>query len=362
MHSLTKRTSESAKSVLTSIKNIGQMENKKTKPAKKVPANAGLAIESNDQYAASYLKTGSTSGVMYQMKLLTWVTWRLMCQNDPKISNWRLATEVANARGFHDLVLKYTTNDTLKGDGSTSDQKYMYRFIQIKHKRSLKKNANINANYLTSQNKLHRLGSLFYLFESYINMVYSYEKITPDQIVDLTIFTNMTMSGFKFLVPVENDKLYSFEGKGIRYRIDINVLKKEPGVMIGLYGIMNKRIGFMKKNGIALDDNFIRGFLRKLVFMVHQPSEFELEEMIIAEMGKTFNTPQIFYDNLYRNMIKWFLIYEKKDGGGTAPYLTDDYVMKHLKETQDLLWKAKKEEILVDTVSTLADKLKSLSL
>lgn len=282
---------------------------------------------------------------MYQMKMLTWVAWKLTCQNDANINKWWLATEVSKARGFHDLVLKYATNGTPNRDGSISNEKYMYRFMQIKHKTTLEKNANITNYHLTSQNKVHRQCSLFYLFRSYVNMLGSFEKITPDQIIDLTIFTNMKINAFKFLVPVENDKLYGFEGKGKRYRIDIKVLRKEPGIMICLYHIKP-------------DDNIIYGFLNKLVFAVCQPSEFELEELMIEEMGKTFNAPQIFYDNLYKNIINWFLVYND----GRAPYLTENHVMKHLKDMQDILWKIKATEILVDPVSKLSDKLKLLSL
>jgi len=269
-----------------------------------------------------------------------------MCQNDASIGKWWLATEVCKARGFHDLVLKYVANDTPKEDGSTSDKKYMYRFMQIKHKRSLEKHANITSYYLTSKHKLHRQCSLIYLFKSYVNMLDNFEKITPDQIVDLTIFTNMNINAFKFLVPVENDGLYGFKGKGKTYRIDINILRKEPGIMICLYNIKP-------------DDNIIFGFLRKLVFAVCQPSESELEELIVAEIGKTFNVPEIFYDHLYKNIIKWFLIYD----AGRAPYLTENHVMKYLKKIQDLLWEAKKAEMLVDpNISKLSDKLKSLAL
>lgn len=332
----------------------------KTKPEKKihtVPAHInpttelkiGLPIDSNE-YAASYLKN-VTHGVVYQMKLLTWVTWKLMCQNNAKIGNWWLAAEVADARGFHDLVLKY---DTPKTDGSTSDKKYMYRFMQIKHKRSLQKGGEITDYFLTSQNKLHRQGSLFYLFRAYLNMLGSFENITPDQIEDLTIFTNMNISGFTFLVPVKNDGLYDFEGKGKRYRLDTGVLLKKPGIMVCLYGILKKEVIKIEGN----DEDIIRGFLRKLVFSVSQPPEHELEELIIAEMGKTFNTPQIFYDNLYKNIINWFLVYN----GGKAPYLTENHVMKYLKETQDILCQAKNIEMLVEPMSKLSDKFKLLSL
>ncbi|KYQ57530.1 hypothetical protein ALC60_03492 [Trachymyrmex zeteki] len=268
-----------------------------------------------------------------------------MCQNDASISNWWLATEVRNALGFHDLVLKYAIND-VKGDGSISNKKYMYRFMQIKHKRSLQKNSNITSYHLLSQNKLHRQGSLIYLFKAYVNMLDSFEGITPDQILDLTIFTNMNMEAFTFLVPVENDKLYGFEGKGKRFRIDIKALKKVPRIMVCLYNIKE-------------DENIISGFLRKLVFMVCQPSEHELEELIVADMGKTLiNTTQIFYDNLYKNIINWFLIYD----AGKAPYLTEDRVVEHLKKIEAVLKKAKNTEIFVDPVSNLSDKLKLLFL
>ncbi|KYN12505.1 hypothetical protein ALC57_15232 [Trachymyrmex cornetzi] len=283
--------------------------------------------------------------MVYQVKLLTWIAWKLMCQKDVRISNWWLATEVRNALGFHDLVLKYAIND-IKGDGSISDKKYVYRFMQIKHKRSLTKNSNITRCHLLSQNKLHRQGSLIYLFKAYINLLDHFKEITPDQILDLTIFTNMNIEAFNFLVPVDNDGLYGFEGKGKRYRIDINALKKVPRIMVCLYNIKE-------------DDDIIIGFLRKLVFMVCQPSEHELEELIVADMGETFNTPQIFYDNLYKNMINWFLIYD----AGKAPYLTKDLVKKHLKKTEAVMKEVKNTEIFVDCpVLNLSDELKLLSL
>ncbi|KYN07527.1 hypothetical protein ALC62_01729, partial [Cyphomyrmex costatus] len=296
------------------------------------------------QYEASYLKTGSTRGIVYQMKLLTWVTWKLICQNDASISNWWLATEVSNALGFHDLVLKYAING-VKGDGSISNKKYMYRFMQIKHKRSLKKNANITSFHLLSQNKLHRQGSLIYLFRAYVNMLEKFDKISPDQILDLTIFTNMNIEAFTFLVPIQNDKLYGFEGKGKRYRIDIKALQKVPRIMVCLYNIKE-------------DEDIIFGFLRKLVFMVDQPSEPELEDLMVADMAKVFNTPQIFYDNLYKNIINWFLIYDN----GKAPYFTEDHAVEHLKKIEAILKKAKNTEMFVESVSKLSDKLKSLSL
>lgn len=276
---------------------------------------------------------------MYQMKILTWVSWKLTCHKDANIGNWWLATEVRQARGFHDLVLKYTTN------ANTPNAKYMYRFMQIKHKTSLEKNANITNYHLTSQNRMHRQCSLFYLFRSYVKMLDSFEKITPDQIVDLTVFTNLNINAFNFLVPVENDKLYGFEGKGKKYRIDVQAIKKVPGIMIGLYGIEKK-------------DDIITGFLRKLVFLVSQPSEPDLEKLIIEEMGNTFNVPQVFYNNLYKNIIDWFLVYNN----GKAPYLTEDHVMKYLKNTQDVLWEAKRTEMLVDPVSKMSEKFKLLSL
>ncbi|EGI65312.1 PREDICTED: uncharacterized protein LOC105146196 [Acromyrmex echinatior] len=318
------------------------MEDKKA--TKKIDAKVAVAIDSDNQYAASYLKTGSTRGVVYQLKLLTWVAWKLMCQKDARISNWWLATEVRNARGFHDLVLKYAVND-IKEDGSISDKKYMYRFMQIKHKRSLTKNSNITSYHLLSQNKLHRQGSLIYLFKAYVNMLGSFE-ITPDQILDLTIFTNMNIEAFNFLVPEENDRLYGFEGKGKRYRIDIRELKKNPRIMVCLYNIKE-------------DENIIFGFLRKLVFMVYQPSEHELEELIVADMGKTFNTPQIFFDNLYKNIINWFLIYD----AGKAPYLTKDSIKEYLKKSEAVIKEVKNTEIFVNCpVLNLSNELQLLSL
>jgi len=156
----------------------------------------------------------------------------------------------------------------------------------------------------------------------------------------------MNIEAFNFLVPVENDRLYGFEGKGKRYRIDIKALKKVPRIMVCLYNIKE-------------DENIISGFLRKLVFMVYQPSEHELEELIVADMGKTFNTPQIFYDNFYRNVINWFLIYD----AGKAPYLTKDHIKEYLKKTEAVIKEVRNTEIFIDCpVLNLSNELQLLSL
>lgn len=280
-------------------------------------------------------------GVVYEMKMLTWVAWKLMRQDDRRIGKWWLATEVSKARGFHDLVLKYIPNDS-KG---SSDVKY--RFMQMKHKTSLEKYSDINDSYLISKNKLHRQGSLIYLFKSYVNMLNSFENIKPDQILDLTIFTNMNIKAFRFLIPRGNDKLYGFEEKGKRYRIDINEIRKTPGIIPAL---MN----------INPDENIIFGFLKKLIFAVSQPSEHELEKFIIKDMETVYNVPQIFYNSLYKNIIDWFLIYTN----GKAPFLTKTHVEKYLKDTEIILEQIM--ETCVDSPSKqaakLPDKLKLLSL
>lgn len=293
----------------------------------------------DDQFAAAYLKQGITHGITYQVKVLTWVAWKLLCGSDPSVSNWYLGTEVRNARGFHDLVLKYDIDDSANGIGNRAGVRRMYRFVQIKHKLSLNDNVMITLGSLKSKQKKNQY-SLIYLFKSYLNMIGNFEKIQIDQVVDMTVFTNVDIASIRFLVPVNNDLIFGFEGKGKRYRIDINLLQEHPSLMARLQQVMS-------------NDAVIYDFLRKLVFAVGQPSEFELEKRIVEEMGKVFTVPQVFYNDLFKSMIEWFLIYN----AGKAPYLTEKRVMQFLFNAQEMLLQVKGSDMHTSEMSCLSEHL-----
>jgi len=294
------------------------------------------------EYAASYLKTGIMRGVTYQMKLLTWVAWKLV--SDASVSDWWLATEVRNARGFHDLVLKYIDNNVVANEGDVSNRRYLYRFVQIKHKMNLNI-SKISVRQLMSQTKVERQYSLIYLFKSYLMMLQKFEHITPDQIVDLIVFTNKDIGALKFLMPAERDDLFGFAARGKRYRMNLSMFKINSKILNCLREVMP-------------NDVFIFDFLKKLVFAVDQPSESELEKLIIADMAKFYSLPQIFYNDLYKNIIEWFLIYND----GKAPYLTEKHVKEYLRNAHYMLLKAKDAETLLFTtsISKLMDNIKSL--
>lgn len=262
-------------------------------------------------------------GITYQVKILTWVAWKLL-QQDPNVHQaWYLGTEVGNAVGLHDLVLKYKDKE-LNGhcNRNTSHDKWMYRFVQIKHKLVVKKDNKIMVMDLKSKQKKNQ-HSLIYLFQSYMNMLGNFEKITPEQIRDMTIFTNRHIKNIKFLVQVDSDKIFGFEEKGKRYSIDLDLLSTHnPGIMESL-------------RKITPNDVLIRDFLSKLRFAVDQPSECEVEGLIMKEMSKFCQVPQMLYNNLYKNMLDWFLIYHD----GKAPYLTIEHLVQYMKNTQDILQK-----------------------
>lgn len=242
-----------------------------------------------------------------------------------KISKWWLGSEVYEARGFHDLVLRYV-NDAVE-EGEASDKKYMYRFVQIKHMACLTGGIKICMSHLLSLEKEQCQYSLMYLFRSYVQMINRFEKITPEQIVDMTVFTNRNInSSLQFLVPIDEDEIFGFEKKGKRYRFDVNALRT----------MSNPIIKYLRT--ISTNETYVWDFLSKLIFAVGQPSEPELEELIIQDMGKIFNAPQIFYNDLYKNVIDWFLILER----GHAPYLTEERVKNQLKKLEDMLLAGKK--------------------
>lgn len=275
------------------------------------------------EYEAAFLKNGILRGITYQVKILTWATWKLMTKKDA--SKWWIGSEVFKAWGFHDLVLKY-----YDGDGNTSDKKCMYRFVQIKHMSRLSGGRKISIHNLISKETLHRQYSLVYLFKSYINIINKFENITAEQIVDLMVFTNRNIHSLLFLVPMDNDDIFSFQGKGKRYRFDVDMLKKN--------GNNNVIIDCLRQ--ISSIEKHMWDFLSKLIFVVNQPSEPELEKLIVENMGQVFCTPQLFYNDLYKNIFEWFLVLQNN----IAPYLTKEHVMEHLKKMEDMLSVEKKAD------------------
>lgn len=286
------------------------------------------------------MKNGISHGITYQIKLLTWVAWKLLCSSDSRMENWCIGSEVRNARGFHDLVLKYQTSE--------DSGKRMYRFVQIKHKLCLKGSPKITVGSLKSKQKKNQY-SLIYLFKSYLDMLYKYEKIMPDQIVDMTVFTNVDVKSVQFLELLQKDKLFGFEGKGKRYKIDLTILYTiYPRIIVSLQSLMNDLT--------PTNDLLIRDFLSKLVFAVDQPSESMLEELITNDMGKVYSVPEIFYNDLYKNVFEWFLIYDN----GKAPYLTEERMIEYLRNAEDMLLEAKETEIHAPDASPLPDMLAAL--
>lgn len=279
-----------------------------------------------EQFAAAYLKQGVTHGIIYEIKILTWVAWKLLCGTDPTMKNWYLGTEVRNALGFHDLVLKYEVDSTANGNNNIAGIKY--RFVQMKHRLPLRERARITLDSLGSKKKKNQY-SLIYLFKSYVNMLGKFEMITMEQVVDLTVFTNVDIDSILFLVPVKNDPILGFEGKGKRYRLDIKMIKDTCPIMFN-------RLRQVKNN-----DEMINDFLRKLTFAVGQPSESELEDYIVNDMKKEFDVPQIFYNDLYKNMMKWFAIYNS----GKAPYLTEELALQYLLDGKKTLLLAKQSKL-----------------
>ncbi|XP_029176575.1 uncharacterized protein LOC114944697 [Nylanderia fulva] len=263
-------------------------------------------------------KNGIVRGITYQVKMLICTAWKMMTKKDA--NEWWLGTEVLKTWGFHDLVLKYNNVDK---DGQISNQKCLYRFVQIKHMSCLTGGLKISISNLLSTNILYRQYSLLYLFKSYISMLDNFEMITADQIVDLMVFTNRDINAISFLVPLDKDEIFGFEGKGKRYRFDLDMLRNEAKFKVILDRL----------RGISSNETHLWNFLSKLVFMVDQPSEPELEKFIVEDMGKVFCNPQLFYNDLYKNIFEWFLVLENN----TAPYLTKNCVTEHLKKFDDML-------------------------
>lgn len=252
-----------------------------------------------EEYPAAFLKNGIMQGFSYQLKILTWTAWSLFKNKD---ENWKLGAEMYGARGFHDLVVKYDMKTDMKEKESISK----YRFMQIKYTSS---KYPIEKRHLLSTERFDKQYSLIYLFVAYLDMLRLFNN---DQIVDLTVFTNKSIDELSFLVLIDKkDSIFNFE-KGQRYRINLEAITPESKIMKCLKKIKNDYV-------------CIQNFLNKLIFAVNQPTESELDELIINDIKKGFEyMPEIFYTYLLKNMFDWFLTYNKRSK--TSPYYTRDHI------------------------------------
>ncbi|XP_020285830.1 uncharacterized protein LOC109855715 [Pseudomyrmex gracilis] len=253
-----------------------------------------------EQYPAAFLKNGIIQGFSYQLKILTWTAWSLFKNNN---KNWKLGAEMYGARGFHDLVVKYETKTDTKEEENISK----YRFVQIKYTSS---KYPIEKRHFSSTEKFDKQYSLIYLFIAYLDMLRSFKN---DEIMDLTVFTNKSISVLSFLVPIdEKDSIFNFE-KGQRYRINVKAIDPNSRIMTGLKKIKN-------------DNVVIENFLNKLVFAVNQPTESEMDELITNDIKTEVGfMPEIFYTYLFKNIFDWFLVYNARNK--TSPYYTRNRIM-----------------------------------
>lgn len=289
---------------------------------------------SNQEHAAGELKR-SLHGNDYQLKLLMLFASK---GKNSKVA-FRLATEMAEAEKFDDLVFRYTdSQDNIK-----------YRFLQAKHKQFLGEENKIKVSDLKSDSDNNDF-SLQKYFVSYLrdiekkefldgvpedfiictNTDFDFEPSTTKNEQKETKDSKKTWKAY-FSKKTDDDTVLNLGGKRYQFNKDPSIRTK---IISELKPIFQKSL---EKNKLSNDNvKKIDGFLDKLVFAVEQPSGASLEQKIKDTIGNEFNLiNEIIYNDFFKFMHDW-MKHRKKDpeekGGGRAHFLTDKDIEQFLSE------------------------------
>ncbi len=289
---------------------------------------------SNQEHAAGELKR-SLHGNDYQLKLL------MLFASKGKNSEvaFRLATEMAEAEKFDDLVFRYTDSQ-----GSIK-----YRFLQAKHRQCLGEENKIKVSDLKSNSDDNDF-SLQKYFISYLkdiekeefrdgvpedfiictNTDFYFEPSTTKNEKQKTKDSKKTWKAY-FSEKTGDDPALNLGGKRYQFNEDPSIRAK---IILELKPIFQESL---EKNKLSNDNvKKIDGFLDKLVFAVEQPSGASLEQKIKDTIGNEFNLiNEIIYNDFFKFMHDW-MKHRKKDpeekGGGRAHFLTDKDIEQFLSE------------------------------
>ncbi|WP_264706714.1 NACHT domain-containing protein [Wolbachia endosymbiont (group B) of Archips podanus] len=289
---------------------------------------------SNQEHAAGELKR-SLHGNDYQLKLL------MLFASKGKNSEvaFRLATEMAEAEKFDDLVFRYTD----------SQGNIKYRFLQAKHRQFLGEENKIKVSDLKSNSDDNDF-SLQKYFVSYLrdiekkefrdgvpedfiictNTNFDFEPSTTKNERKETKDSKKTWKAY-FSEKTDDDTVLNLGGKRYQFNKDLSIRTK---IISELEPIFQKSL---EKNKLSNDNvEKIGGFLDKLVFAVEQPSGASLEQKIKDTIGNEFNLiNEIIYNDFFKFMHDW-MKHRKKDpeekGGGRAHFLTDKDIEQFLSE------------------------------
>ncbi|MBD0391663.1 hypothetical protein IC220_04270 [Wolbachia endosymbiont of Pentalonia nigronervosa] len=287
---------------------------------------------SNSEHEAAELKRFS-HGNDYQLKLLMLFASK---GKNSKVA-FRLATEMAEAEKFDDLVFRYTDSQ-----GSIK-----YRFLQAKHRQFLEEKNKIKVRDLISNSD-----NDFSLQKYFVSYLKDKEKkeFKDGELEDFIICTNtdfdFELSTTKkdqirtkdnkktwkayFSEKTDDDTVLNLGGKRYQFNKDSEIRGK---IISELKPIFQKSL---KKNRLSGDgvNEKIGDFLDKLVFAVEQPSGASLEQKIKDTIGNEFNLiNEIIYNDFFKFMYDW-MKHRIKDPGekgwGRAHFLTDKDVTQFL--------------------------------
>ena len=221
-------------------------------------------------------------GNIYQLKLLI----LFLCRGIFRQYNFRLGTEIKEAKKFDDLVFEYKEGD-----------KIQYRLLQAKHR--LGESRKITVHNLLEQPKGDY--SLIKYFLSYRDSK-EQELFTNGTIKDIIICTNI---GFN----VKDLKKAKIEVEEIVDKDDILDMRCGEKQSVRYKFKFNEAIADILKRQITCSDKEINDYLNHLVFAINQPNEEELGQIIKQEIGKEFDiiTTENAYNKLFQIMLKWLI-------------------------------------------------------
>ncbi|XP_065223557.1 uncharacterized protein LOC135847782 [Planococcus citri] len=234
--------------------------------------------EETEEYKTARLKN-LIRGIDYQLKLLIYFMQRGLEQY-----TFALATEMADAADFDDLVFRYREKNG----------EWVYRFLQAKHIRDNKKQ--ITATDLLSEAKSKNNFGLKKYFECF-RKIKTHPTFKNCKIGDFIIFTNIGLENIDYFMPVEeNDEILTFEegnAKLLKFDIEKFPAKEDLRSILG---------------GSSHDvETEITDFFDKLVFAVDMPDEARLDEIIAKNMSREFNLMDstLVTNDLYINILNW---------------------------------------------------------
>ncbi|XP_065223552.1 uncharacterized protein LOC135847779 [Planococcus citri] len=236
-------------------------------------------LEETEKYKTARLKN-LLHGIDYQLKLLIY-----FIQRGLKQYTFALATEMADAANFDDLVFRYRKNG-----------EWVYRFLQAKHIRDINKKKITDTDLLCDVQGNNNFGLKKY-FESF-RKIKTHETFKNGKFEDFIICTNIGVENNDYFKSVEEiDEILNFKKTNAKLlKFDFTKFPEKEKL---------KSILVNSAHDVLEDE--MTDFFDKLVFAVDMPNEERLGKIIAKNMSREFNLKDsaLVANDLYIRVLNW---------------------------------------------------------